>query len=940
MSGLYLVDAMALAYRSFYALLRTDMRSPEGNPTTAIFGFAQALIRVAETRDVSHMAIVRDLPGPTFRHKLYDAYKAQRQPMPDALKEQIPWVEKLAEACGLPILSLPEYEADDLMATYARVGREANLPVYLMTRDKDLMAMVDDKVKLFDPGRGGERPEEIDADWVTTKFGVRPDQIRDYLSLVGDASDNIPGVPRVGEKTAAELLGQWQTIDGIYANLETIGVKKKAVKGHLEAGRASMELSRTLVTLREDLPLVATLAELEYKGLDIPRLRQFLTDLGMRTLLPALSRLGQKSGATESVWADIPAVVPATQDASSPKEGLDLFASPDAQASAPAAPIAPRIAGNYQVVSSREDIESLCQILSHVPLASLDVRAVVPGVVVDRPVGFAVSWGEGIARYVPLFHATLGNAEPQDVKELLGPILSDKKRHWITADARNGLRSLAHEGLAVAGRVDDAGLAAYLLAPGDRQSSLEKLVFRKAGHSLLAPDGVTGSGRTRKTFEQLDPDAVATFSGEGADWALRVWNGLKADLEREALWDLYDNLERPLMDVLSEMEREGIALDRDLFASLSKEMKAHLEELEAKAHQHAGEAFNVASPKQLGEILFKKLGLKSGRKTATGQVSTDSDTLEDLKESHPLPGVVLEHRETSKLLGTYVDVLPSLCDANNRVHTRFNQMVAATGRLSSTDPNLQNIPIRGESGRRIREGFVASTGNVLIAADYSQIELRLLAHLSEDENLREVYRQGADIHARTAAQVAGVDPSQVTPDMRRQAKVVNFGVVYGMGAHALSQQLGVPHAEAKRFIDGYFEAYPAVKPWMEKVVEEGREKGYVSTLLGRKRWIRELGDKNRPVRERAEREAANTPVQGSAADLVKKAMLLVDREIRENGLPARMLLQVHDELVFEAAADRAQEAAARIKAVLESTLTLSVPLVAEAGVAVSWGKAH
>ncbi|MEK7393197.1 MAG: 5'-3' exonuclease H3TH domain-containing protein, partial [Fibrobacterota bacterium] len=528
MSGLYLVDAMALAYRSFYALLRTDMRSPEGNPTTAIFGFAQALIRVAETRDVSHMAIVRDLPGPTFRHKLYDAYKAQRQPMPDALKEQIPWVEKLAEACGLPILSLPEYEADDLMATYARVGREANLPVYLMTRDKDLMAMVDDKVKLFDPGRGGERPEEIDADWVTTKFGVRPDQIRDYLSLVGDASDNIPGVPRVGEKTASELLGQWQTIDGIYANLETIGIKKKAVKAHLEAGRESMELSRTLVTLREDLPLVATLAELEYKGLDIPRLRQFLTDLGMRTLLPALSRLGQKSGATESVWADTPAVIPATPGGPSSKEGLDLFASPDAQTSAQAAPTAPRIAGNYQVVSSREDLESLCQILSHVPLASIDVRAVVAGVVVDRPVGFAVSWGEGIARYVPLFHETLGNASPDDVKEVLGPVLSDKKRHWITADARNGLRSLAHEGLGVAGRIDDAGLAAYLLAPGDRQSSLEKLVFRKAGHSLLAPDGVTGSGRTRKTFEQLDPDAVAAFSGEGADWALRVWNGLKA----------------------------------------------------------------------------------------------------------------------------------------------------------------------------------------------------------------------------------------------------------------------------------------------------------------------------------------------------------------------------------------------------------------------------
>ena len=935
MSGLYLVDAMALAYRSFYALLRTDMRSPGGLPTTAIYGFAQALIRVAESREVSHMAIVRDLPGPTFRHKMYPEYKAQRQPMPDALKEQIPWVERLADACGLPVLSKPEFEADDLMATYAKVASAAGIPVYLMTRDKDLMALVTDSVKLFDPGRGGERPEEIDPEWVKGKFGVAPSQVRDYLALVGDASDNVPGVPRVGEKTAADLLSQYPDIEAIYSNLDAIGQKKKALRANLEAGRESMELSRTLVTLRDDVEISVSLEELEYKGLDIAKLRQFLTELGMKTLLPALSRLGQKAGAavSESVHPDT--------------EGLGLFDAPSAEAKPQSiwkddvaeCPVS-KVAGNYQVASSREDLEMLRQILSHVPVAALDLRAVVPGTVVDRPVGFSISWGDGIGRYVPLSHATLGNAAIEDVHELLAPLLADANRSWIAADARNALRALSRENLPVAGRVDDVSLAAYILAPGERQSAIDKIAARRAGHTMVAPESVTGTGRNRKTFEQADPDSVAAYSAEGADWAFRLWPVLKADLEREGLWDLYDGLERPLGDVLSAMEDDGVALDRDLFRKLSKEMKVHLVELEAKAHQMAGEPFNVASPKQLGEILFQKLGLKSGRKTSTGQISTDSDTLEDLKELHPLPGVILEHRESAKLLGTYVDVLPGLCDANNRVHTRFNQTVAATGRLSSTDPNLQNIPIRGELGRRIREGFVASTGNVLIAADYSQIELRLLAHLCEDEALREVYRLGQDIHARTAALVAGVDPSQVTSDMRRQAKVVNFGVVYGMGAHALSQQLGVPFAEAKRFIDGYFAAYPAVKPWMEKVVEEGREKGYVTTLLGRKRWIKELGDKNRAVRERAEREAANTPVQGSAADLVKKAMLVVDHEIREKGLPARMLLQVHDELVFEAAAERAEEAASRIRAIMESAMTLSVPLVAEAGVARSWGGAH
>ena len=935
MSGLYLVDAMALAYRSFYALLRTDMRSPSGLPTTAIYGFAQALVRVAETREVSHMAIVRDLPGPTFRHRMYPAYKAQRQPMPDALKEQIPWVERLAEACGLPVLSREEFEADDLMATYARMAAAEGLPVYLMTRDKDLMALVTDSVKLFDPGRGGERPEEIDSAWVKGKFGVDPSQVRDYLALVGDASDNVPGVPRVGEKTAAELLSIYPDIEAIYADLETIGQKKKALRANLEAGRASMELSRVLVTLRDDVDPPLPLEALVYQGLDISRLRQFLTDLGMKTLLPSLSRLAQKVGA------------PASETEHPDIQGLGLFEAAPETAPQPVwkddaiieSPVS-KVAGNYQTASSREDLEMLRQILSHVPVVALDLRATMPGTVVDRPVGLSFSWGDGIGRYVPLSHATLGNAALEDVQELLAPLLADPARHWIAADARNGLRALAREGFPVRGRVDDVSLAAYLLAPGERQSAIDKLAARRAGQSLAAPETITGTGRQRKTFELVDPDAVAAYSAEGADWVFRLWPVLKADLEREGLWDLYENLERPLGQVLSGMEDEGVALDRALFATLSVEMKVHLTELEARAHQLAGEPFNVASPKQLGEILFTKLGLKRGRKTATGQVSTDSDTLEELRELHPLPGVILEHRESAKLLGTYVDVLPGLCDAAGRVHTRFNQMVAATGRLSSTDPNLQNIPIRGELGRRLREGFVAAPGNVLIAADYSQIELRLLAHLSDDSALREVYRLGQDIHARTAAQVAGVGMDQVTPDMRRQAKVVNFGVVYGMGAHALSQQLGVPFADAKRFIDGYFAAYPSVRPWMEKIVEEGREKGYVETLLGRKRWIKELADRNRAVRERAEREAANTPVQGSAADLVKKAMLQVDREIREKGLPARMLLQVHDELVFEAVADRAAEAAARIREVMETAMELSVPLVAEAGIAPSWGKAH
>jgi DNA polymerase-1 len=916
MSGLYLVDALALAYRSFFALMRTGMRAPDGRPTTAVFGFAHALLRVVETRGPSHMAIAHDAHGPTFRHELYPAYKAQRQPMPDDLRAQIPLVEELAAACGLPMVSIAGFEADDVMATYSRLAREAGLPVYLMTRDKDLMALVDDGIRLFDPGRGGERPEEIDPAWVKAKFGVEPRQVRDYLALVGDASDNVPGVPKVGEKTAADLLSRYPDIDSIYAHLDEIGETKKAVRKNLEEGRASMELSRTLVTLREDLDLPLSVQDLEFKGLDLPRVRQFLSDLGMRNLVASVDKLaGPGSVPAKPVHPDV--------------GGLSLFENASEEPT-PATP-----ASNLQVVSDPADLSFLAGILR-----AVDRVALVPVVGLSgNLIGLGLSWGEGIGRYLPIGDGE-GMLSISAVREAFGNLWTDSGRTWIAHDGKVLKRALERAGLPLAGTAEEVQIAAYLLAPGERNLDLERIAQSRAGRVIPTWDALLGSGRAKRDAESVPAEEMCGWAAAAAESLLPAWSSLEKSLGEQNLSKLYLELERPLSDVLRRMEDEGIKLDRDLFARLSTEMAAQIAALEAKAVEAAGKEFNVGSPKQLGEILFDHLGLKAGRKTETGQRSTDSDTLESLKELHPLPGIVLEHRELSKLLGTYVDPLPLLADTNGRVHTRFQQTVAATGRLSSTDPNLQNIPIRGEIGRELRTGFVARAGNVLISADYSQIELRLLAHLSGDAALRAVYAAGEDVHARTASVVHGVEPQHVTADQRRAAKVVNFGVVYGMGPHALAGQTGLSYADAKKFIEGYFEAYPGVKPYMDGILEEARSKGYVETLLGRKRWIREINEKNRVFRERAEREAVNTPIQGSAADLIKLAMLSVDREILSGRLKASLLLQVHDELVLECAAADAPGVALRVQELMEGAMTLSVPLSVETGIGANWGVAH
>ncbi len=888
MPGLYLVDAMALAYRSFFALMKARMRGPEGEPTSAVYGFAQALLRVAEERQPDYFVVVRDLRAPTFRHRLYPEYKAQRQPMPDDLVAQLPLLEELVHACGLPLLDREGFEADDVMASLTRKAVSENIPVYLMTRDKDLMQLVREGVLLYDPGRGSERPEEIDAAWVEGKLGVLPGQVRDYLALTGDAADNVPGVAHVGAKPAVELLRQYGSFEGVYAHLEDI--PRKALRGHLEAGRELAELSKTLVSLRDDLEMPG-LDTLRYRGLNLDGIETFLKTHGIGALSGAIRRL---RGGASSPSSAAPSAAPAV-------DAMDLFGA----AAAPAVP------DNLQPVESAEDLDALIGLLHDSRTLALWPVFGDNGL---RSLGLAVA--PAVARYL------VPSAFPPEVlKKRLWPVIA-AHTGIVLFQAKSLRRRLKAEGIMLDAEVNDVALAAYLLAPGERLNTLEQL-SRRMGYAYAA----------------LSDEAPST-AGSRAILLWRAWDDLQERVRSGGLWDLYHDLELPLAGVLGRMEDRGIALDTELFTALSQELRQKLSSLELRARELAGHEFNLASPKQLGIVLFEELSLPHGRRTAGGSWSTDSDVLEELSHVHELPRVILGWRELSKLAGTYVDVLPGLADGNGRIHTTFEQTVTATGRLSSVDPNLQNIPVRGDWGSRIRRGFIASPGNLLISADYSQIELRMLAHLTKDEELCRVYRDGEDVHARTAALVNGIAPADVTADQRRAAKVINFGIVYGMSAHALAGQLGITHAEAQRFIDSYFAAYPEVQPWMQRVLEDARQSGFVQTIMGRRRQVVGLGDRNRNFRESAERMAVNTPVQGSAADLVKKAMLDVDAWIRESGCGAKMLLQVHDELILEAPASEAEAVATQVKKLMESAMTLEVPLLVEAGAARSWGEAH
>ncbi|HEX2612089.1 MAG TPA: DNA polymerase I [Fibrobacteria bacterium] len=924
MPSLYLIDVSALAYRSFFAFIKQPLRIKsgprEGQETSALFGFAQHTLRLLAECRPDYIAFVKDLKGPTKRHEQYAEYKAQRKPMPDGLVSQLPLIDEFVEKSGLRTISLAGYEADDVMATLATHACARGWNSYIVTRDKDMMQLVNDCIFLFELGKAGEASQVIGAAEVKEKWGVGPERIRDLLSLMGDSSDNVPGVAGIGPKGAVELIETYGSLEGVLKNAGSIA--KKGVREKILAHETDARMSMELVTLHCDLELPLKLEDLACPGVNADALKTFFLEYELKSLLklvPAAN--GEKADGLK--------------DAVSRGEGAPEYdGAPGDEAES-----VPRVPGSYTLVNTAEALAAMAKDLAGHKILAVDTETTGLDNSTAGLVGLCLSAQGHTGYYVAIGHDEGPNLPLAEAQRVLMPVLSDPARLLVMHNARYDVPILERHGLLPSGwdapgKLADTMIAAFLCNSGSRELSLDDLALSRFRHTMIPITDVIGKGKNQKNFREVPQAQACEYGAEDADYTLQLWGHYRKELADKAQETPFRELEMPLLPVLLAMEARGILVDKDKLRALSGEMKKEIDRLESEIHGLAGKAFNIASPMQLQQVLFVDLGLPAGKKTKTGY-STDAGVLERLADAHPIVAAILEYREVAKLRSTYAETLPDLIrPTTGRVHTTYSQVIAATGRLSSINPNLQNIPIRTELGRKIRGCFEAAPGKVLLCADYSQIELRMLAHLSGDEALRQAYREGLDIHARTAAALYGVLEDDVTADMRRAAKVVNFGVLYGMGAHRLAGQLKIPYAEAKKFIDNYFATYARVDAYIAETVLEGRKRGYVETLSGRRRYLPELLSDNRVFRENAERIAANTPIQGSAADLIKIAMIRIHEKLKDGKLPCSMLLQVHDELVFEVEESAVQEAAALVKREMEGAMTLSIPLIAEVG----WGK--
>jgi len=877
--------------------------------TNALFGYVNMLLKVVKDLDPSHLAVVMDSIAPTFRKELYPPYKANRPPTPEDLKEQFPYVEPLTEALGIPTVRAETFEADDVIATLAVRGRNAGMDVTIVSSDKDLMQLVGDGVVMFDT----MKDRKFDSDAVVEKFGVPPQQMVDLQAIMGDSSDNVPGVKGLGPKGAAKLLLAFGSLDEVFARVDEVTPPRaqNLLKEHREAAL----VSRELVTLRTDAPVAAGLDSLVHGEKKVEKLRELFTFLGFKGFLKQL--------------------LPGSQEAPA-EPASDVDAGAGAVAAAPRMP-------EVKVVLTEQDLDAMISHIARVGSVSLDTETTSVQPMAARLVGISACPEPSGVYYLPLTHKGEGadrQLPTELVREKLSKVLEDSSVGKVGQNFKYDMVVLQNHGFSVAGLSFDTMLASYLLDPGRQSHSLDNLAAEFLGLKLISYKEVTTRGGMQLRFDRVPLAEAARYAGEDAWATLELARRLEPGIVEAGLESLLVDVELPVSEALADMERTGIAIDSELLQKLSGEFGSRLAAVERDIYEIAGVPFNINSPKQLGEVLFERHNLPRKRKTKTGY-STDVRVLEELSAVHPLPRKILDYRSMAKLKSTYIDVLPTLVNSKTgRIHTSFNQAVTATGRLSSSDPNLQNIPIRGEEGKRIREAFVPGEGKKFLAADYSQVELRILAHLAEDPVLIRAFNKGEDIHSRTAAEIFRVLPGMVSPDMRRVAKTINFGIVYGMSAYRLSREQKIPLNQAKTFIETYFQRYRGIKEFLEKAVAFGEEHGYVETLLKRRRYLPDLKARNKQVRAMAERMAINTPVQGGAADLVKLAMVKLHRRLANDGLPAKLVLQVHDELVVEAAPEAAEHVAEVVTEVMENVWQLSVPLKVDVGVGDNWAEVH
>ena len=885
----FLIDGTAYVHRAYHAI--RSLSNSKGLPTNAVFGFTRMVMKLIEDRAPQYAAMFFDAKGPTFRHKIYDAYKANRPPMPEDMVVQLPYIRQVTEAFNLPIFEMPGYEADDLIGTIARLAEQAGFDVVMVTSDKDFVQLVTEKTSIYDP----MKDVITDIESVQAQYGIEPHQMVEVMGLSGDNVDNVPGVPGIGPKTALTLIKAHGSLEELYERIDKITAIKQKEK--LVDYRDQAFLSRQLVAIETAAPVKVDFDNLALGEPDRQALTQLFGKLEFRQLQQSLSGKADLSRK------------------------------------------------DYQSILTLEQLSDLVERLKSVSAFALDTETTSTNAMKAELVGVSVAMQPDQAFYIPCGHHYLGAPEQlkrQVVLDRLQPILEDNRIAKIGQNIKYDWMVLKRCGVDLAGVGFDTMVASYLLNPSKRAHNLDQIALDFLGHKTISYEEVAGKGKKALIFSQVPVEKAVPYACEDADITLMAQQALAPKLAEIELSELMETVEMPLVEVLLRMEMRGIAIDSDRLRTLSKSFADQLDGLEDSIYGLAGESFNINSSQQLGHILFEKLKLPVQKKTKKRtRYSTDVNVLTTLAEMHELPAFVLQHRSLSKLKSTYADALIELVHPDTgRIHTSFNQTVTATGRLSSSDPNLQNIPIRTDEGREIRRAFVPRKGWSLLSADYSQVELRLLAHCSGDEILIEAFSNDEDVHTRTAAEVFHVNTESVTPELRRQAKAINFGIIYGMSAFGLSRQLGISPKMAQTYIDHYFERYPGVKHFMDQTIEDARSKGATSTLLKRIRLLPDINSSNKMVRQAAERTAINTPIQGSAADLIKVAMIEVDRLLREKQLQSAMLLSVHDEIVLEVPPDEIDTVAGLMKGVMEGVWELAVPLKVNMASGPNWAEAH
>ncbi|MBO5579453.1 MAG: DNA polymerase I [Prevotella sp.] len=921
MDKLFLLDAYALIYRSYYAFIKNPRINSKGLNTSAIVGFVNTLQEVLTKEQPTHLGVAFDPHGPTFRCDAYPAYKAQREATPEDIRKAVPIIKDLLKAWNIPILQVDGYEADDVIGTLATKAGAQGVTTYMLTPDKDYGQLVNEHVFIFRPRHGGGY-ETMGIEEVKAKYGIPSTHaVIDLLALMGDSADNFPGCPGVGEKTAVKLIDQFGTIENMLEHTEEIkGALKTKVEDHVD----DIKMSKFLATIKTDVPIELNLDELKISEPNEEELGKLLDELEFKTLAGKILKKSEKT--------------------SKPVNGqLDLFAE-----FAPVGSNEPEFSNletlkttshNYQLIDNEEDLKKLCDFFLTNKILSLDTETTSTNAIDAELVGLSFAVKEHEAFYVPIPE---NREEAQKRVDIFRPVYESEEILKVGQNLKYDLEVLRNYGIELKGKMWDTMIAHYLIQP-ELRHNMDYMAEIYLHYQTIHIDELIGpKGKNQRSMRELDPKDVYEYAAEDADITLQLKNKLEPELKKYGAEKLFYEIEMPLMPVLAEMEMNGVCLDTDSLAETSKQLTSRMNEIEQRIYELAGQPFNIASPKQVGEILFDKLKIvEKAKKTKTGQYVTSEEVLQQLKNKHEIVADILEHRGLKKLIGTYIDALPKLINPHTgHIHTSFNQTITATGRLSSSDPNLQNIPIRGEDGKEIRKAFIPEPGCLFFSADYSQIELRVMAHLSNDDNMIEVFREGKDLHAATAANIYKKPIEEVTRDERTKSKRANFGIIYGITVFGLAERLDIDRAEAKQLIDGYFDTFPQVHDYMEKSKEIARQQGYVTTLFGRRRYLPDINSANSVVRGFAERNAINAPIQGTAADIIKVAMIRIYQRFKKEGIKSKMILQVHDELNFSVYPEEKEQVERIVLEEMQGAFDMKVPLVADSGFGNNWLEAH